>query len=161
MIARTGIKSAGRKALFLAGALALAGLAVLPGRAEVKFETNVQKAMARAAKEKKPIMMDVYTDWCGWCHKLDKDVYSRDDVTKAVNAGFVPLKINPEASKANEAFVDKYKVDGYPTIVYLDAKGKEIYRTVGYAPGPEFLKELKTAQAKAKKPAPKKTASKR
>lgn len=161
MIARTRNFTSGRKALLLAGALAFAGLAALPARAAVKFETNVQKAMSRAAKEKKPIMMDVYTDWCGWCHKLDKDVYSRADVTKAVNAGFVPLKINPEASKANEAFVNKYKVDGYPTIVYIDAKGKEIYRTVGYVPGPDFIKELKTAQAKAKKPAAKKTTSAR
>lgn len=159
MIARTRTSIFGRKAMFLAGALALAGLAALPGRAEVKFETNVQKAMARAAKEKKPIMMDVFTDWCGWCHKLDADVYSRDDVTKAVNAGFVPLKINPEASKANADFVNKYKVNGYPTILYIDAKGKEIYRTVGYVPGPDFLKELKTAQTKAKKPAAKKTAA--
>jgi thiol:disulfide interchange protein len=160
MVAHSVRTVPGRKALFLSGALLVAGLTALPVRAAVKFETNVKTAMARAAKEHKPIMMDVYTDWCGWCHKLDKDVYSRADVTKAVHGGFIALKINPEKDAASKAFVGKYGVEGFPTILFIDAKGKEVYRSVGYRPGPEFLKELKTATAKAKK-APTKSTAKR
>lgn len=119
-----------------------------PAEKEVKFTTNVKNAMAQAAKQKKLVMVDVYTDWCGWCKRLDKDVYTNQDVIGKVQKSFVALKVNPE--KADKAFVDKYGVRGYPTILFLDAKGKEVHRIVGYKPAADFLKELDSAVSKSK-----------
>jgi thiol:disulfide interchange protein len=143
-----------RRALFASAAVMAVAAFALPARAEIRFETSIQKAKARAAKEKKPILIDVYTDWCGWCKKLDADTYSKKDVSDYVNANFVSLKVNPEKDAATKKFVDQYKVEGYPTILFTDATGKEIHRQVGYQPGPQFLQTVKTARAKAK-PAPK------
>ena len=137
---------------FVMGALAAMLLVscATPSRGAVVFTENIKAAQAKATKENKIVMIDVYTEWCGWCKKLDADVYSRKDVADAVSKGFVALKVNPEKNAANKKFVDQFKVDGFPAIIFLNAKGKEIHRIRGYVPAPDFLKELKTAQSKAK-----------
>ena len=130
---------------------ALVAVVALPGaRAEVKFTSDTKAALSQAAKGRKLVMVDVYTDWCGWCKKLDKDVYARPDVTDAVKKNFVALKVNPEKSKANADFVKKYGVRGFPTIIFLDSKGKEVHRIVGYREHANFMKEMNTAVTKSK-----------
>ena len=54
-----------------AGMFALAGYAA----AEDFWTTDWDKAMAAARAQKKPVVVDFYTDWCGWCKKLDKETY--------------------------------------------------------------------------------------
>jgi thiol:disulfide interchange protein len=116
-----------------------------------KHLTDPAKALAQAKKTGKLVMMDVYTDWCGWCKRLDADVYAKPDVAKAIEKDFVFLKINPEKSAANRKFVDKYGVRGYPAIIFLNGAGKEVHRIDGYVPAPEFMKEMEKAKAAAKK----------
>jgi thiol:disulfide interchange protein len=116
-----------------------------------KYQTDPATALSMAQKSNKLVLMDVYTDWCGWCKKLDSDVYAKPEVAKAIEKGFVFLKINPEKGANYKKFVDKYGVRGYPAIIFLNGKGKEVYRINGYVPAPEFLDEMKKAQAAAKK----------
>jgi thiol:disulfide interchange protein len=141
---RSGILAA----LFIAIA-AVALMVALSGKGGVEFQTDAGQAMAQAARENKPVMVDVYTDWCTWCHKLDRDVYSRNDVAQAVDQNFVALKLNPEKSASEKAFAAKYKVEGFPTILFLDANGKELGRVLGSKPGPEFLKTLAMVHSNA------------
>jgi thioredoxin-related protein len=47
-------------------------------------------------KHPKRVIVDIYTDWCGWCKKLDKDVYENAVIAKYVNENFYAVKINAE-----------------------------------------------------------------
>jgi thiol:disulfide interchange protein len=111
----------------------------------VKWATDYDKALAQAKSEKKLVMVDVYTDWCGWCKKLDKDVYTKADVV-ALSKEFVCIKLNPEKDRKNGKL---FKVDGYPAIIFTDAKGKELHRIGGYMAPEPFMAEMKKALAAA------------
>jgi thioredoxin-related protein len=121
--------------------------------AELTWGTDLPKALAQAKTDKKMVLLDFTgSDWCGWCIKFDKEVLSTDKFAgyakahlETVVVDFPNKKQQSDALKAaNKTLGEKYKVDGYPTFVVLDADGKEIGRQVGYAPGgPEaFIAKL-------------------
>ena len=109
---------------------------------EVKWEKNYDDGLAQAKKESKLVMVDVYTDWCGWCKKLDKDVYTQKEVGDKLAKDFVAIKLNPEKSAKNKKIVSGFGVQGFPTILFLNADGKEIGRIGGYVPADKFVKQL-------------------
>jgi thioredoxin-related protein len=104
-----------------------------------------------AKKENKKLLVDVYTDWCVWCKKMDKDVYSNDRVRQSVAAHFVAVKLNAESSKGisfNGAQMNEAKlagamgVTGYPTIVFLDPAAHPITKVDGFVESKEFTSIL-------------------
>jgi thioredoxin-related protein len=114
--------------------------------AQVQFvESSFADAQKQAAKEKKLIMVDYYTDWCKWCKVLDQRTYIDREVGKYANEHFVNLKINAEKGEGI-ALAKKNGVQGYPTIAFYDAKGKEVDRVVGFQDAEKFLRSLKTAK---------------
>jgi len=90
--------------------------------------SNLNSALKEAAVGKTIVMADFYTDWCGWCKKLDKDTYS-DGRVRAVAKNFVSVKIDGDKSTD---LVRKYNINGYPTIMFLRPDGSEEKRIVGY-----------------------------
>src|SRR5258706_6332882 len=106
--------------------------------ADVKWEHSYDTALETAKKEKKLVMVDVYTDWCGWCKRLDKEVYSDKTVTEKLNKSFVALKINPEKSQKNAKLSKQFGTKGFPHIVFLDTTGKKIHEIGGYVPADAF-----------------------
>ncbi len=102
---------------------------------------------AESLQKTKPrvIMIDFYTDWCGWCKKLDKLTYKNDSIIKYINSNFYPVKFNAEekdsvkylgkvygSKKRGKKFLNDFAVkllDGklsYPSIIYLDENFKKI-----------------------------------
>lgn len=112
----------------------------------VKWRTDFEKAAKDAKKANKPIMIDFYTDWCGWCKKLDKDVYTDSRVVD-LSKKFVCVKIDGDE---NRKLVEKYDLQGYPTIVFLNSKSEEVERIVGYKNADDFLKTMRKALDKNK-----------
>ena len=110
---------------------------------EVTWLTSYEEAMAAAKKDKQPVMIDFYADWCNWCKRLDSDTYVDKDVV-ALAQDFVSLKIDADVDKDLSS---RYKVVGLPTILFIDADGKEIHRVVGYRPPEDFVKEMNSALA--------------
>ena len=89
-------------------------------------------------------MVDFYTDWCGWCKVLDQKTYTDARVIKTTGAGFVAVKVNAE--KEGIALAKKYKVSGFPTILFLNpSTGEVVSQVVGYAPPAPFVDELQAA----------------
>ncbi|HEY1489659.1 MAG TPA: thioredoxin family protein [Verrucomicrobiae bacterium] len=112
--------------------------------ADLKWSTDLPKALAQAKADKKIVLMDFTgSDWCGWCMKFDKEALSTDKFAgyakshlELVVVDFPNKKPQSDALKAaNKALGEKYGVDGYPTFIVLNADGKEIGRQVGYSPG--------------------------
>ena len=106
---------------------------------KIKWAASYAAAQKQAKATKRLIMVDVYTDWCGACHHLDDTTY-KDRKVIQLSQRFVSVKINAE--KGGEAFAKKYKIEGYPTILFLDASGKEVKRLLGAYPADEFSEVL-------------------
>ena len=109
---------------------------------EIKWQPNYQAALAAAQPDGKIIMVDFFTDWCGWCDKLDSDVYT-DSAVVEFSRSIVNLKIDAEDGGEGQALAQRYGVTGFPTILFLTADGREVDRIGGFLPAPQFLEEMK------------------
>jgi protein disulfide-isomerase len=137
----------------------LAGWAVAhAAAAELDWMTDLPKAQEKAKTEKKMVMLDFTgSDWCGWCKKLHKEVFSTDDFGKYAKTNLVLVEVDfprnkqltPAQKSANNALQAKYRVQGYPTIIVLNSAGAKVAE-LGYQPGgPQpFIAQLDKAKKK-------------
>jgi thioredoxin-related protein len=119
--------------------------------AELDWQTDLPKAQAQAKTEKKLVMLDFTgSDWCGWCVKLNKDVFSKPEFVEYAKKNLVAVevdfpnkkKLSPAQKQANDALAKKYEIKGYPTIIVLDSDGKKVGE-LGYEPNPTaFIAKL-------------------
>lgn len=123
--------------------------------------SDIEAAKKEAAKNKKDILINFTgSDWCGWCIRLDKEVFSTKTFKEKAPKEFVLVKLDfprkeeqaEEIKKKNRELAQKYGVGGFPSIVLTNADG-EIYGKTGYEEGgPEkYLEHLETFQAEKKK----------
>jgi protein disulfide-isomerase len=114
--------------------------------------TSYDQAKADAVKRNVPILVDFSgSDWCGWCIKLDKEVFSKPEFKDFAAQHLVLLLVDfprsqalsPAITKQNEKLSEDFGVRGFPTVLILDGHGKELART-GYRPGGavEYVKHL-------------------
>ncbi len=126
--------------------------------AEGEWLTDLPKAQAQAKAEKKMVLMDFTgSDWCGWCIKLNKEVFSQPAFTEYAKKNLVLVEVDfptkkkqsAELKKANEALQKKYDIEGYPTIIVLNSEGAKIGQ-LGYEPGgpKAFIAELEKLKKK-------------
>ncbi|MBU1734750.1 MAG: thioredoxin family protein [Verrucomicrobia bacterium] len=123
--------------------LLLASLFGFSALAGEEWLTDFNKAKKEAAEKKLPILADFSgSDWCGWGIKLDKEVFSQKEF-KAFAKDRVVLfladfprakELVAEVKAQNEQLLKTYSVEGFPTVLLLDAGGKVIART-GYRRG--------------------------
>ena len=123
--------------------LLLVGLFGFSAFAGEEWLTDINKAKKEAAEKKLPILADFAgSDWCGWCIKLDKEVFSQKEF-KAFAKDRVVLfladfprkkELSAEVKAQNEQLQQAYGIEGFPTVLLLDAGGKVIART-GYLRG--------------------------
>jgi len=132
--------------------------------AQVEWIT-FEEAETRSQTEKRKIFVDVYTDWCGWCKKMDASTFQDEDIGEYLNAHFYSIKFDAE-QKEDITFngkVYKYVKYGkkgyhelaleilkgklsYPSIVYFDEELDVIQPIEGYR-GPSMFKKIMTYYA--------------
>lgn len=119
-----------------------AGSVVAHG-AGLAWETDFKAAQAKATASGKPMLLDFTgSDWCGWCIRLDKEVFSQPEFAAFASEALVLVELDfprgksqPEAiKKQNEALAKQYGVRGFPTIILLSPDGKLLAET-GYQKG--------------------------
>jgi uncharacterized protein YyaL (SSP411 family) len=116
---------------------------------------NWNEGYKEAVRTNKIVLIDIYTDWCGWCKKMERDTYTHPEVVKLINKYFVAVKFNPEqrnvvyevdGNKMNPqqlfSNLTQNQANGYPTTVFLFTKEKRVYLQAGYLDPANFLKVL-------------------
>ena len=120
-----------------------------------------EDAIAAANNNPKKLFVDVYTDWCGWCKKMDNTTFADPSVAAYINENFYPIKFNAEQREIVEyngyslKFINQGRrgvhelayslLDGqlgYPSYVYLDEAQRRITVSPGFKQVPDLLKEL-------------------
>lgn len=99
-------------------------------------------ALAESKKANKPIYVEFYTTWCGYCKVFKKKTLSDDDVKKYLSDHFVAVLMDAEKGKGI-ALAKKYGANGYPTHAIIDVNGKRKGITYGYLKPTPFLTWLK------------------
>lgn len=103
--------------------------------------------MVEAKKSGKTVMIDVYTHWCGWCKKMDKDTYADPGVIDYLSKKYIAIKLNAESSDklqyrekayTEREFAAAFGVNGYPSIIFLGNDGEPITIYPGYADATRF-----------------------
>ncbi|HJU84563.1 MAG TPA: thioredoxin family protein [Holophagaceae bacterium] len=129
-------------ALLFSAALA----APLAAQGGVKWEHDLPSAMARAKAEHKPIFMDVWTEWCGWCIRLQRNTFPSAEAQAALR-DVVPLSIKTQLRDGtpteNKAIESQFNVDGFPALFMLDENGKVLRTYPGYAEPADFAAFLR------------------
>ena len=127
--------------------------------AEGNWLTDLPKSLEQAKAEKKVVLVNFTgSDWCGWCKRLDKEVFTTTEFKEYATKNLVLVeadfperkKQSSELKKANDGLKNKYKVDGFPTLVVLNGEGREMGRQVGYLEGgpKAFIAMLETFKKK-------------
>ncbi len=115
----------------------------------IEWEKSFDHAMELAQEQDKPVLVDFWADWCGFCLRLDRTTYV-DPVVGAKAKDFVAVKVNTEGSRREYEIVERYKVDNLPTILFLSPRGRQVARINGFqGPGrfPHTMdKALETAR---------------
>lgn len=96
----------------------------------IQFVETLEEAKAVAKDQNKIIFMDAYASWCGPCKWMSKNVFTKDDVGTYMTKNFVSVKVDMEKGNGPE-LSKKYKVNAYPTLLYLDANGDLLHKAVG------------------------------
>ena len=121
----------------------MAGMAVMAQG--INFEpkgTTLEQASVKAKAEGKLIFLDCFTQWCGPCKKMDREVFPQEQVGAYMNPKYVCLQVDME-STYGAPLAKKLQVQAYPTFVIFNSDAKEIGRFLGGSVAEEFLKNVK------------------
>lgn len=108
-------------------------------------EGKWSELLKQAKKENKLIFLDAYTTWCGPCKMLQKNVFTRDDVAATFNGNFINVKIDMEAGEG-PSLAKRYPIEGYPTLFFINGKGKVVKQLLGYQQPQDLIKVAKSVQ---------------
>lgn len=129
------------KSFFSAFALVFA--ATLSAHAS-DWTTDYKAALEKAKTENKLVLLDFTgSDWCGYCKLLDKEVFTQPEFNHFADQTYILVtvdfphgkQLSDDLKNQNDALNKKFKIDGFPTLIVIDADGKELGRQVGYNPG--------------------------
>ncbi len=121
--------------------------------------TDLKEAQKLSKQTGRPILANFTgSDWCGWCIKLHKDVFSTAEFQAWAKESVVLLEVDFPAKKPlpqnlkqqNESLKNQFQINGYPTILFMDDASKELGRIVGYRPADKWMPEAKKLAGKPK-----------
>ncbi len=108
------------------------------GATGIAWASSFENALEEAQIDGKIVMVDFFTDWCGWCRRLDSDTYSNADVAAHARR-IVCVKVNAER---RTDLARRYGVRVFPTITFLRPDGTQIDGIRGYLPPRQFIPVL-------------------
>ncbi|TVR78646.1 MAG: thioredoxin [Chitinophagaceae bacterium] len=104
------------------------------------FNGTWEEVLEEAKKQNKPIFVDAFAVWCGPCKWMDSNVFPQEEVGDFYNANFINYKYDMEKGKGRD-FARKYRVNAYPTFVYIKPNGETVHKTMGAKPPKVLIEE--------------------
>ena len=134
-------------------AIGAAVLAFSSAKAESNWLTDFHRAQEEAKAGHKLLLINFTgSDWCGWCKRLDAEVFSKQEFADYAKENLVLMTadfprakpLSSEVRQQNATLAQKFGIEGFPTIVLLNSEGKMV-GALGYTPGgpTAFIGELK------------------
>lgn len=102
----------------------------------LSFDEGQKKGQAQEQK----FFLYFYTDWCGYCRKLERETFTDKAVAQYINKNFIPVRINSERLPKVAA---RFGVSGFPDLRFLTPKGENIGKLPGYVDADKLLPMLK------------------
>lgn len=124
-----------------------AGSALADG--SISWKKELSKGLEQAKAENKYVLADVYTDWCGWCKRLDATTFADPKFAEFLNKQFVAVKVNAEDKGEGTKAAAENNVTGFPTALVYNSEGKVIGKVVGYRPAKSYQEALEDVVKKA------------
>jgi len=115
----------------------------------IKSITDLEREVAQASTEHKPVMLDFYADWCISCKEMERYTFSDPDVRDIMEKG-VLLQADVTANdEIDQALLKRFGLIGPPSILYFSKSGQELpqYRLVGFMKADEFEAHTRRAFA--------------
>jgi thiol:disulfide interchange protein DsbD len=94
------------------------------------LEQDLEGALVKAKAEHKLVLVDIYADWCAQCKELDEKTWPDPGVKQWLAQHAVAIRIDTDARRKDLAA--KLQIRSYPTVLVLDAEGKELRRLLGF-----------------------------
>lgn len=121
--------------------LLILGLATLPSTAfaeQRQWLTSVDEAFDQARESDQLVLVDLYADWCGWCKRLEEDVFSTPTF-QTFAEDFVLLRVDTEDEAEGSRLQKRYGAYSLPTTLVLDPQRVMVAEAMGYAPAPQYV----------------------
>ena len=134
-----------RRSTLVFGILCLA--AILPAAAkDSAWYTSVDEAIEEARRSDRDLLVDLYAEWCVWCDKLDRNVFSRPEFRETLGDRYVFLRVDVEQEEGGE-LQRRFRAGNLPTTMLMTPDKIEIGRVAGYFPVDAFLDQVKRQEA--------------
>lgn len=132
---------------------------------------TIEEAQQLNPDNKKVYFVDVYTDWCGWCKRMDKATFEQEEIQNYLKQNFIPVKFNAEQKEAVEFLGKTYNYNpnvgrkgthdwarmvlggrmSYPSFAFVDGSGEVIEVSKGFKTPDKFMPVLEGVAAKMAK----------
>lgn len=112
---------------------------------------HISEGLRDAAENNKKLFVYVYTDWCSWCKRMEREVFSSDTIAEYMNTNYIPVALDAESSRkvtfggremTEQQLASELGADGFPTHIFLNASGERITMVRGYMPADRFIHVL-------------------
>jgi uncharacterized protein YyaL (SSP411 family) len=116
-------------------------------RGPIQWHRDLRSAFETANADGKLVIVDVYTDWCGWCKRMDQTIYSNSAIA-GLSRQHAFVKVNAEDGGQGQKFAEQMRVTGYPTTIILDGRGRVLNVAEGFIASPKaFVALVEEARA--------------
>jgi thioredoxin-related protein len=125
-----------KRRLFLIIIVVILGMQWINAQEKVKWY-SIEEAIQLTTQEPRVLMVDVYTDWCGWCKRMDANTFSDPAIVSILNSQFYPVKLDAEGKDDIVIGNHTYKFvesgrSGYHEVAAIITKGRLSYPTISY-----------------------------
>lgn len=104
------------------------------------FKGSWAQVLEQAKTQRKPVFVDAYAEWCGPCKAMARNTFRNVKVGEFMNQNFVNYQFDMEKGEG-PAFAEKYKVNAYPTLLFVNHKGEVLHVAYGYKAPNDFVNE--------------------
>lgn len=113
--------------------------------------SSIDGVWAPDASPERRVLVNVYTEWCEFCRKMDSDVYPDSAVRRVVAEHFMTVGLNADSDRivrfkgqefTERALARRLGVRSYPTMVFMEPDGTVILQTNGFMPTDDYVRML-------------------